>query len=89
MTLRSTLKTPSPAAEPINPVTASRLAHAAGREIPGNLFRLLVDLSSTDSEGQAPPSPEEDADLGPPWDEDTVGTEAAAAASSTVGPADA
>ncbi|RYG19833.1 MAG: hypothetical protein EON96_02210 [Caulobacteraceae bacterium] len=89
MTLRSTLKTATPPAEPISPITAARLAHAASREVPGNLFRLLVDLSSTDPVGQAPPSDDEESDLGPPWEVDAVITEAASAASDIADPTDA
>jgi len=88
MTLRSTLNTTSPSAEPISPITAARLAHAASREVPGNLFRLLVELSSTDAVGQAPPFHDEDTDLGPPWEVDPVITEAASAASDIARPTD-
>lgn len=77
MTLRPTLNIPSTPLKPIDPITASRLAHAASREVSGNLFRLLVDLSSTDQASQSPPSHEDGATLGPPWDDDTVTTEPA------------
>ncbi|KQY75336.1 hypothetical protein ASD25_12430 [Brevundimonas sp. Root1423] len=83
------MKKTTPPAESISPITAARLAHAASREVPGNLFRLLVDLSSTDAVGQAPPSDDEDTDLGPPWEVDPVISEAASTASDAAGPTDA
>jgi hypothetical protein len=87
MTLRRNSNTSSRPAESINSITASRLAHAAGREIPGNLFRLLVDLSSTDAGGQAPPPSNDKADLGPPWDH--TANPPAEAVATPQGPADA
>lgn len=84
---RPTLNTPSTPLAPIDPITASRLAHAASREVSGNLFRLLVDLSSTDQASQSSPG-HDDAALGPPWDDDTATTEAAKAVSNTNRPAD-
>ncbi len=72
MTLRTTSHSPAPPVTPVDLITALRLAHAAHRQVPGNLFRLLVDLSPTDAEDQAPPPQNEDADLGPPWDEDPI-----------------
>lgn len=89
MTLRPALNIPSTPLTPIDPITASRLAHAASREVSGNLFRLLADLSSTDQASQSPPSHDDGADLGPPWDDDTVTTQAAKAASKSNRPADA
>lgn len=89
MTLRPALNIPETPLKPIDPITASRLAHAASREVSGNLFRLLVDLSSTDQASQSPPAHDDGANLGPPWDGDTVTTEAAKATSNTSRPADA
>ena len=88
MTLRPSLPTPSPVAEPIDPITASRLAHAASREVSGNLFRLLVDLSSNAQSDPAQLSHKDSSDPGPPWDEGHVVTTAAKVAASNVSPVD-
>lgn len=89
MTLRPTLNISSTPLAPIDSITASRLAHAASREVSGNLFRLLVDLSSTDQASPSSPDHDDAAALGPPWDDDTATAEAAKAASNTSRPADA
>lgn len=69
MTHHSAAKKQLNSALHLDPVTAARLKTAASRQVPANLFRLLMELSPPDPASDIPDAPEGE-DQGPPWDED-------------------
>ena len=88
MTLHPIPKTPSPLVPSLDPITASRFAHAASRKVSGNLFRLLAEMSADEQPAITPTEGGGDGGSGPPWDEDQTEalTTAAASAPDTAKP---